>query len=112
MIFSVYTNVEFIRKPDWLDDYFSRHNDQKYDFHVTLKQPCNVTADQVTEIKTKLQNFIEQNNPTQFTLDFNRLIAEGTEQEFLAKDACILIASNDKTIIRLQQNIIKLLENL
>jgi 2'-5' RNA ligase len=58
-IFAVYVNVELTKKPDWLDE-FRKKYDQPYDFHVTLKQPCFINEEKVSQLKELVGMFFNK----------------------------------------------------
>lgn len=55
-IFALYSKLELIEKPDWLDEFYVKYNRTNI-YHVTLKQSCYLEEGKVQEIKERLSAF-------------------------------------------------------
>ena len=56
-IFALYTNLNLIEKPVWLDEFRSKF-DEPWDFHITLKQPCYIAEEDIPKMKSLLDSFL------------------------------------------------------
>ena len=54
-IFAVYSRLNFIKKPEWLDGFRNKYN-YPYTYHVTLKQPTYIQEDDVVNVKDILSD--------------------------------------------------------
>jgi 2'-5' RNA ligase len=106
IIFAVTTNVEYVSKPEWLDNFFKKHNKVSYDFHVTLKQPCIIDEAQIVEIKNILKVYFEKNNPKKIEIVFDKLNSDTSEEELSRNDASIMVDSDNQEIKMLQKYIV------
>jgi len=98
-IFAVYARVKLLKKPDWLDDFRFKYDD-RYDFHVTLKQPCFINEEQIPPLKEKLNQIFSN-----FYLPdhkINILFNKKTINNEVEGKACIMILAKNKDICNLQ----------
>lgn len=74
-VFAIYTDVNLIKKPQWLDVFREKY-DKPYNFHITLKQPCFIDEEKITDLKLKVNTFFEEINVPnhQIELVFDKLI--------------------------------------
>lgn len=106
-IFAVYAKVELTQKPDWLDDFRAKY-DEPYEYHVTLKQPCVIEEDLVSEIKAKLNTFFSNlKTPNhRILLTFDSLNVPMNVPD----DICIMInATKVDEIYKLQKSVLSTL---
>ena len=54
--FAVSASVRLTEQPVWLAAFRAKYN-QRYDFHVTLKQPCSITEAEVPEVRRRFDLF-------------------------------------------------------
>lgn len=107
IVFAITTNVEFLRKPDWLDAFFLKYNNNKFSYHITLKQPCIIEEDQISEIKDKLASYISENAHS-FNIDFDKYFTNSTEADLSKSDGVIMIqAKENPYIIQLQKDFLR-----
>jgi 2'-5' RNA ligase len=106
-IFVITADIELTQKPDWLED-FRRRYDDDYPYHVTLKLPCYIEDHQVADIKNKLDGLFSTLGIVDhlITLEFNKL--------HMGMDApgggCIMIdATKGGEIDKLQSKIVSAL---
>jgi len=73
-IFALYTNVELVKKPSWLDDFLEKY--QPRGLHVTLKQPCYIEDEKVDELKREIFQFFQSHRGAMYiafdTLVYNK----------------------------------------
>lgn len=98
--FAVYTNIVFVDKPDWLDEFKERYNQIKYKDHVTLIQKRRVAEGDIDEVKAKLNIFFSQNLFKQIQVTFNSLDTDPTGVE--VGDGCIMAVTENSSIVDLQ----------
>lgn len=104
-IFAVYSVVELIKKPAWLDD-FRKKYDKPYDLHITFKQPCWVDEGQVEDLKNKLAVLINFQKIGALELRFDRIVIS-TESD--GKN-CVMIAATENERLRdLQKKVVEAL---
>jgi 2'-5' RNA ligase len=109
-IFAVQTNIEFQNKPEWLDTFKQQHNSIQYDYHVTLKQPCKVTEEEIEDIKNKLSIFVKDHKNKISPLIFSKLIVDDSDIE--KGEGCIMFADqSSQEILEFQKEILALLNN-
>jgi 2'-5' RNA ligase len=58
-IFAVYANVTLTKKPEWLDGFREKY-DERYDFHITLKQPCFINEAEIDRLKESVETFFRE----------------------------------------------------
>lgn len=108
-VFAITTNVQFTQKPEWLDSFFAKYNKEKYDFHVTLKQPCIIEPDQIGQIKELISKYFSEKNPQTINMVFNKLAAEATEEELASGKSVIMIeAEKNNEILALQKDLLQI----
>lgn len=81
-IFAIYTQVELIKKPAWLDHFRERY-DKPYPYHVTLKQPCFIEEKDKESVKTSFKRFFEERkgNVHSILLVFTKLVMVREKQD-------------------------------
>ncbi|RJO60837.1 hypothetical protein C4544_04335 [candidate division WS5 bacterium] len=105
-IYAIYAEVE-VPKPDkWLTDFRKKYS-EPYDFHITLKQPCNIQELDASKIREKLERFFK--NPKKqesFEVIFDYLFAP--EQK-----SCIMIGlkSGQNRIYDLQKELVDIVQD-
>lgn len=103
-IYCVYAEVEIPIKEKWLTDFREKYS-EPYDFHITLKQPCNIQQSDIPKIQEKLENFFKQSqNKGSFEVVFNYLFAPEYK-------GCVMIGiqPGENKIYTLQKNIVSIL---
>lgn len=102
-IFAVYANVILIKKPDWLDDFREKY-DEKYDFHITLKQPSFIKTEQVTDVKNKLSSVLAEciSSNHQITVTFDKI---AIDEQVIDGIYIMINAKNNEPLNNLQKNI-------
>jgi 2'-5' RNA ligase len=105
--FAIYTNIILTEKPEWLEEFKNKHNQIKYDDHITLIQPRKVTEREIDEIKTILTSFFKDQTCKQISLTFDRIDIDETGVE--ENDGCILVLTDNQHVIDLQKALLGLL---
>ncbi len=103
-IFCVYAKVELTDKPEWLDAFRAKY-DQPYEYHITLKQPCNIAEDKIDEAKQILQEFLQDNKFGTIRLTLDNLFIDRSPSGM-----CIMFKSENDRIKKLQHGIIQSLK--
>jgi len=102
-IFAVYAEVEIKDKPKWLTDFREKYS-KPYDFHITLKQPCNIEESEISIIKDKLKRFFKDSkNKGSVEVVFDYLFEE-------ADGSCVMIGfKGENKIYTLQKDLVNFL---
>lgn len=99
-IFSISSDFQLIKKPDWLDD-FRKKYDQPYSYHVTLKTSTCFDHICVENLKGDLDAIAKKYHT--IPVKFNELFISSAP-----KGKCIMIkAQKNKVLIKLQKEIVK-----
>lgn len=101
-IFAIYSNVNLTNKPDWLDEFREKY-DKPYEFHITLKQPCYIDENQISELKDKIKNFFDNINMSKNKLEiiFDELLLDKDREEMT-----IMLKANDQSeLIKIQKDL-------
>ena len=100
-IFAVYSKLNFIKKPYWLDAFRNKYN-YPYTYHVTLKQPTYIQEDEIADVKNILSSVFSELKFPEHKIDivFDKLVV----------DTPIMIEATEKGAIgELQDKIVKAL---
>lgn len=107
-IFALQTNVVFQTKPEWLDSFLKKYNDVVFDYHVTLKQPCIILEEEISEVTDKLQKYFTASSINPIPIVFDKLVVDPDGVE--TGKACIMInATMNEQIHNLQKSILEML---
>lgn len=108
IIFAVQTNLEISKKPEWLDAYRAKYDDLRYEYHVTLKQPCIIEEKDIGFIRQKLDNYFRTVKPQVIPLVFDDAVfADSRVNE---SEACVMIKSQpNDSINKLDRDILSIL---
>ncbi len=98
-IFAIYSNVKLDKKPDWLDE-FRKKYDKPYEFHITLKQPCYIEEDKVSELKEKISNFFNTSK-YKFEVVFDSIVSNRDEDGI----TIMLKANNVNDLVLFQKDL-------
>ena len=102
-IFAVYSRLNFIKKPEWLDGFRNKYN-YPYTYHVTLKQPTYIQEEEIVNIKNILASLFSELKFPEHKIDivFDKVII----------DTPIMIVATDKEKVAILQGmIVKALES-
>lgn len=105
--FGIYTDIILTDKPEWLDAYRSRHNQIKYDDHVTLIQSRKIPEGEIEEIKNTLARFFQSATRKQIPVTFDRIDIDDSGVE--DNDGCILVLTDNRDIFELQKSLVSML---
>lgn len=96
-IFALYTNVELVKKPSWLDDFLEKY--QPRGLHVTLKQPCYIEDEKVDELKREIFEFFQSHRGTIHVV-FDTLLYNKDQV------GAIMVCANDaRELVQLQKDL-------
>ncbi len=101
-IFAVYSRLNFIKKPEWLDAFRIKYG-YPYTYHVTLKQPTYVQEGEILKVKDILEDlFRELKFPEhKIGIVFDKLVID---------TPIMIVATKAKEMAVLQTKIVKALE--
>ena len=108
-IFAIQTNLVFLEKPEWLDAFKQKHNNDQYDYHVTLKQPCKITEEGIMNVKERLDTFFKNSTNKSIPITFNQLVLDDSEVD--KNDGVIMIKTDNDEIFKFQKEILTLLDD-
>lgn len=112
IIFAITTNIEFIKKPNWLDSFCNKHNKIEYEFHITLKQPCIIQENQIVSIQNIISEYILKKASKQIEIDLNKLYIDASESALSISNGCIMIeAEKSDDIKKLQKELVEVLSD-
>jgi len=102
-IFAVYSRLNFIKKPEWLDGFRNKYN-YPYTYHVTLKQPTYIQEEEIVNVKNVLAGlFSELKFPEhKIGIVFDKLVID---------TPIMIAATRTEEIAILQDKIVKALES-
>lgn len=107
IIFAVQTNLAITKKPEWLEAYRAKYHDLRYDYHVTLKQPCIIDEQDLGEIRHQLADYFDSVKPRVIKFIFDQIILADTRAE--EGEACIMIKTTNEEIEKLQKDLMNIL---
>lgn len=97
-IFAVYTNITLTKKPDWLDGFLEKY--QPRIPHVTLKQPCYIEEEHVSDLKQKVSQFISKCKMGALQVVFDKVVYDKD------KSGTIMVcARNAERLIQFQKDL-------
>ena len=100
-IFAVYSRLNFIKKPEWLDAFRIKYG-YPYTYHITLKQPTYIQEEEIINVKNILAGLFSELNFPEHKI--------GVVFDKIVIDTPIMIAATDKeNIAILQDKIVKAL---
>lgn len=103
-IFAVYSKIEFIQKPDWLDGFCKKYTTSS-GYHVTLKQSCFLEDAQIEDAQQRLAHLFDTTPVPahEIALHFRDLaLDDGAGQQ----KTIMINAIHEPAIYKLQQDIL------
>jgi 2'-5' RNA ligase len=99
-IYAVYCRIKLVSQPDWLDNFREKY-DEKYDFHLTLKQAAHIEEGQLEDIKKRLNVILEDMHfsSEKIRLCFDKVLLDKDEGYIY------VFASNSEILDSLQKQI-------
>ena len=101
-IFAIYLNVELVKKPEWLDE-FRKKYDKPYEIHITLKQPCYIEEDRISELREKVLNYFNSINISKHKIEitFDEILRNKDKEGV----TIMIKASNPDDLIKIQKEL-------
>lgn len=110
-IFAIYTRVNLIKKPTWLDDFCKKYN-QPYDYHITLVQCRFIDEVEIPKLKEKVDEFFNGLSISDHKIEVDFSIPVIDDGGVEKGEGCIMInAVKNDQLINLQKNLVKLIVN-
>lgn len=102
-IFAVYTNLKFVDKPAWLDDFRAKY-DKPYEFHITLTQPRIIDEKDIDALKLTLSKYFSEGIRC-VNLNFSQPYLDPQDEN---GEGCIMLEARSEGIDNLQEHLSKL----
>lgn len=103
-IFAIYTNLQLIDKPLWLDDFRAKY-DEPWDLHLTLIQPRYIDESALDTLRQTVANFFTTEKLHKISLSFRNVTID---QDDSGIDILVQATLND-SLIDLQKKLRTLL---
>ncbi len=106
-IFAVYTLIDLIEKPPWFD-HIQSHLGTGYAPHITLKQPCFIESESISDLKEKMVNLLKRVQIPGHCIKLN--FSKGRITKDRPDDICIMLDAEKNAVIdNLQKEILSVL---
>ncbi len=109
--FAIYSKVDLLEKPVWLDAFYKKYSPTSSGYHVTLKQSCYIHEEDISNVKARLVALCNSGPVPdhEIILNFNDLVLDEGEGGELK--TIMINAEYQPSIHKLQKDILKALSN-
>lgn len=98
-IFAITTNLILTQKPSWFDEIRKKYN-RSFDLHITLKQPCFIDDNKISELREKVSQFFKFHKFHAITLLFDEVIFDKEKNGWT-----IMLTCKSDEIVNLQKHL-------